>query len=328
MISYNDKFTLSHYTQLLKSDLLQKEDTEFLYEVIKNEPDKDKWAIFINYLLLTSGIGFLLTGIIFFFAYNWDKLHYFLKFGIIQSGIVLFAVISILTVNNIVLSNICLLSSSIIFGIFLAVFGQTYQTGADSYQLFLTWGIFIIPWVIFANFIPLWLLFVVLVNISTIFYYKQIINPSYGDPQTVLFLTLFSINFIFLLLFEYAHFKRLKWLKAYWFASLILIMILINLMIPTIMSIFIDHSYEKEPLFFYANIIYTFIIILSLLYYHLIRKDLFQIACCILSTLVVITCVISNFLELNDEISWLIIAVLIIGQSALAVKWLQFQSKK
>ncbi len=40
--------------------------------------------------------------------------------------------------------------------ILLAVYGQTYQTGADPYELFFGWAILIIGWVAISRFAPLW----------------------------------------------------------------------------------------------------------------------------------------------------------------------------
>jgi uncharacterized membrane protein len=43
-------------------------------------------------------------------------------------------------------------------GVLQAVFGQIYETGADSYVLFLIWALLIIGWVAIGGYAPLWLL--------------------------------------------------------------------------------------------------------------------------------------------------------------------------
>src|SRR5699024_11365250 len=42
--------------------------------------------------------------------------------------------------------QLLLLIASIITGSLLALFGQVYQTGADTWQLFFAWAILITPW--------------------------------------------------------------------------------------------------------------------------------------------------------------------------------------
>ena len=44
--------------------------------------NKRQWNQFLSIFLLAAGIGFTVTGIIFFFAYNWDELPKFAKLGI------------------------------------------------------------------------------------------------------------------------------------------------------------------------------------------------------------------------------------------------------
>ena len=41
--------------------------------------------------------------------------------------------------------KVLLLGASVLIGVFLAVFGQVYQTGADAYNLFTMWALLILP---------------------------------------------------------------------------------------------------------------------------------------------------------------------------------------
>src|SRR5437879_207918 len=47
----------------------------------------------LRYFLLAAGVSFLLSGIIFFFAYNWNNLSPFQKFALCETGIVTCVVI-------------------------------------------------------------------------------------------------------------------------------------------------------------------------------------------------------------------------------------------
>ena len=48
----------------------------------------------------------------------------------------------------------------------MALFGQTYQTGADPWQLFFNWALVITPWVLVSRFSAVWLIWVAIWNLA------------------------------------------------------------------------------------------------------------------------------------------------------------------
>jgi hypothetical protein len=44
-------------------------------------PGLEAWRKFLDYTLLALGVAFALSGVIFFFAFNWAEMHRFLKFS-------------------------------------------------------------------------------------------------------------------------------------------------------------------------------------------------------------------------------------------------------
>jgi len=52
----------------------------------------------------------------------------------------------------------------------LALYGQTYQTGANTYELFLVWAFLITPWALIARLPALWVLWLVILHVAYIFY--------------------------------------------------------------------------------------------------------------------------------------------------------------
>ena len=94
--------------------------------------DATAWMRFLQIFSLTLGSGLMLAGIIFFFAYNWEHMHRFVKMGISVSLILaVFAVTMMVKMSDftrkITVSVLCGL-----VGVFWAIFGQVYQTKADS----------------------------------------------------------------------------------------------------------------------------------------------------------------------------------------------------
>jgi uncharacterized membrane protein len=61
---------------------------------------------------------------------------------------------------------VCLSLACLTTGAALLVHGQTYQTGADPWQLFAAWAAFITPWVVLARFAPLVVAWILLVNLA------------------------------------------------------------------------------------------------------------------------------------------------------------------
>jgi uncharacterized membrane protein len=143
-------------------------------------PGTTAWTHFLKYLLLAMGLGFLLAGIIFFFAYNWADLHRFAKLGTIGALLIISVLVS-LSGSLLRVRRWFLLAATVLTGTFLGVFGQIYQTGADSVDFFLAWTCFSLGWALAARFPLLWLLFVALINITIISW----LNLRYPGLQTL-----------------------------------------------------------------------------------------------------------------------------------------------
>jgi len=77
-------------------------------------------------------------------------------------------------------------ASWVLVGVFLAVFGQVYQTGADAYQLFVGWALLILPWVAMCRFAGLWVLWLAIVNIAVSLFWEQRIDARGIDSEWLL----------------------------------------------------------------------------------------------------------------------------------------------
>jgi uncharacterized membrane protein len=130
--------------------------------------DKDAWSKFLRLFLISLGVGFTTAGIIFFFAYNWADLHKFIKIGLVEGVVIATALAAVYSRIPSDIRNILLTGASILVGVLYAVFGQIYQTGANAYDLFLGWTLFITLWVLISNFAPLWLVFIILINTTVL----------------------------------------------------------------------------------------------------------------------------------------------------------------
>ena len=113
-------------------------------EIAGLAPDAGEWRGLIDRFLLAFGAALIVAGVTAFFAYNWAGLHKFWKFGFIEVGIVAGVGLSAWRGLDSGPGRIALLAAGFLVGVLLAVYGQVYQTGADPYGLFVTWGLLIV----------------------------------------------------------------------------------------------------------------------------------------------------------------------------------------
>ena len=187
--------------QLLHQGLLPLKNTEAAATHLEVYPSKRTWLIFFDKALLIIGTVALVLSLVFFIAYNWQSLGKIGKFALVEGALVitiaLYVALSFRRQFQLI-RQLLLLIASIITGSLLALFGQVYQTGADTWQLFFAWALLITPWVVIARFPALWLLWLGLINACLALYLDvanlQFINHHLQNISQVAVLALF--NFI------------------------------------------------------------------------------------------------------------------------------------
>lgn len=156
-------------------------------------PTTDQWKDVLGKLTMVFGVLLIVSGIILFGAYNWESLPRLAKLGLLQillTGFWLFSRLRPLDSNE---ANSLLWGASLLVGAHMAVFGQVYQTGADSYTLFLAWSLLILPWCLISRSNLLWLTELVLFNLAFGLYWDQVVAqgfPTYAVANAVLNATL------------------------------------------------------------------------------------------------------------------------------------------
>ncbi|MFT7776671.1 DUF2157 domain-containing protein [Roseateles sp.] len=117
--------------------------------------DREPALLQMRLPLLLAGLACLLCGLglIFAIAANWSGLARATQFGLLQ------AALGLGVLGVIVRPSLCLplgLWSLLAIGGLLAFFGQTYQTGADTWQLFALWAGLALPLVLGLRSDVLW----------------------------------------------------------------------------------------------------------------------------------------------------------------------------
>ncbi len=181
--------------------------------LLKKIIQQQNFLLFFDYLFLILGLLFLAFGIMFFFAYNWDKLPNIIKLGIIE--IIILTTLIALYKSKGAISKLLILLLSFLIGIFLALIGQIYQMGADNWELFFYWTISITPIAIFSHFSLMWIFILVLLNISLALY-GSIFNFYIFKASLVMVV----FNILFFILYEYIS-RRKSYLKEFYALKII-----------------------------------------------------------------------------------------------------------
>ncbi|MDE4454220.1 DUF2157 domain-containing protein [Psychrobacter sp. DAB_AL62B] len=187
--------------QLLNKGALSVEQADAAAIYLEVYPSKRTWLSFFDKALLIIGAVALVLSLVFFIAYNWQNLGKIGKFALVEGAlaftIALYVALSFKQKFQLI-RQLLLLLASIITGSLLALFGQVYQTGADTWQLFFGWAVLITPWVLIARFPALWLLWLGLINTFLLLYLDIVdlsfINESYQSVIQTGILAL--VNFI------------------------------------------------------------------------------------------------------------------------------------
>ncbi len=321
MTTLNSQATSEHLYVLARNEQLETKTLEYALQKIGVVPDNQAWRRFLDNMFLLLGITLLSVGIIFFFAYNWVDMEKFAKFGLLEAGIFIMILFASIRGLKYLSGQAALLGASILLGSLLAVYGQTYQTGADVFELFLVWAVLILPWVLVSRFAPLWLLWLVLLNLSLALFWEQVVATTYNETPIELFLLLFSLNGIALIIYEFNH--KLEWLQGKWLGGILFITTLTVLLMPTLITIAdFDIIWHKNQLFGLATALYMVMTAFSIWYYRYQRHDLLLLAICLLSILITFTTWIGFSLPFDEIVLFLVLAILVIGQASLATKWL------
>src|SRR5258706_5168461 len=291
-------------------------------------PTPSQWRGFLDRLGLWLGVILLAFGLIFFFAFNWAALGRFAKFGLVELPLVA----AIILVYRLRLDNFkgkaLLLGAALLMGALLALIGQTYQTGADTYELFAVWALAILPWAAVGRFGALWLMWIGLINLAVWFYYHAFGGLFrmllWGGPDRFLEVlwAFFVLNTAALLVWELAA-SRLSWLDERWTVRVLAVA---SGGIVTALALWALIQPEKGLAA--AWIAYIAWIIVAYLVYRHWRRDLFVLAAGALSVIVMVTgllskALITNITNTGGAGALLMIGLVVIGMSAGAAYWLK-----
>jgi uncharacterized membrane protein len=180
-------------------------------------PSRAAWRRFIDRLLLWMGTVLVCAGLLFFLAYNWDRFGRFAKFGLAEGLMALgLAFIWRYGIDSRG-GKAALLALTVFLGALLALIGQTYQTGADDFELFAAWAAMILPLALVGLSPVLWLFWLGLVNLTVALYFRtfpSLLGLAFTSERVPWLL--FFIDTAALALWEAGAARGIEWLRPRW----------------------------------------------------------------------------------------------------------------
>ena len=288
-------------------------------------PSREDWRSFVDRLLLWSGTTFLGVAAIFFVAFNWNDLGRFAKFGLAEVLIVASTIAFARLGPDRISAKAALLFSALAMGALLALVGQTYQTGADPWQLFASWSVLILPWVAVGRFSGLWMLWIAIVNVAIALYFV-VFGGLFGwvvSPER-LFWALFVFDTAALAIWEHQA-TRVAWLNERWAPRLLALgcgVIITGLVMSAIAGESVSNGLAFVIYPLWLGAFYTV--------YRYRTPDLFMLSGACLSVIVTITTFLSKHMlrRWDDGGAFLFIALAIVGMASAAAMWLRSVAMK
>ena len=314
------KSTRSQLVEWVDQGVIRPEAIEQAFAIAGVTPDAARWQRFVSALLLWLGALLFAAGVIFFFAYNWDALGRFSQFGLVE--VLLAAAVGIAWYAGLdsLAGKASLTFAALLTGALLALIGQTYQTGADPYELFLIWAVLILPWAFVARLPVLWLLVLALLNLTTILYVRAFhgIFGVFFDEGTLMW-ALMLLNTAALVAWELAAFMGIRWLNERWATRIVAAASGTMITTLTVWAIFDTSSVNRI-----AFVVYAFWLVGAYLFYRYCVRDLFVLAGGVLSVIVVVVSLMSeHMIGTGDPGALLLIGLVVIAMSAGGAMWLR-----
>lgn len=142
-------------------------------ELADARPTAASWARFARSRLLLVGAVLTAVGVVFFVAANWAALGPFVRMGLVAGAMaVATAAAAVLGLDTLGGRTAALLAG-LLFGPLAALYGQTYQTGADAWSLFATWALVTAVYALGSRFIGAWVLALVLFHGAALLWWNQ-----------------------------------------------------------------------------------------------------------------------------------------------------------
>ena len=276
-------------------------------------PAPPLWHRYLDSLGLWLGVALLGAAAICFIAANWDELGRAARLYGAQGALVISALAAWRLTPTRPGGQAALLLSGVLLGALLALLGQTYQTGADTWELFALWAALLVPWTLAGASTATLLLFACVANLAI----GLFLDERFAGER-VPFVSLGAFNLAIALGWQLAA-DRVEGLRGRIGPRLAATAALIALAIPALADVFGDLD-DGVPYGFGAWLLGTAALIGAAWRW---RRDVAVLALAALSVIVVDTTLLGRLLfELDHNLYtlvFLVLALAVVGQAAAVI---------
>ncbi|OGR10654.1 MAG: hypothetical protein A2341_04350 [Deltaproteobacteria bacterium RIFOXYB12_FULL_58_9] len=327
---HNQAFDLHAARTLATVKQLPPQVAEALVAAVLAPPRPRDWQSFLSWFLAFAGAALALSGVIFFFAYNWANLGRFAKLGLLEFAIMA-ATLGAWKFGDRLSGRISLMASVILVGPLLAVYGQTYQTGSDPFELFLGWLLLTLPWVALARMPVLWIVSLTLLNTAYLLYWGQVLDGRYNFGESVpAYLVLVLINFVPCAVWELLNRRGIAWLMPRWPPRLMAVACCTAIVACLIVMI-VGEAEETAGHGVLAVLAGLIAVGASVIYYRVVLHDLFMVALAAASVMTVLTVGFGRILFADigaDTGGAFVLGFFVVAQVAGAASWLRWEARR
>jgi uncharacterized membrane protein len=285
-------------------------------------PSPADWRDFLAKALLWLGAVAFAAALGFFIAANWQALGRFGKLALVQAVIVAaLAVIAFRGVDS-NWGRAGLLVASLGVGTLLALVGQTYQTGADTHELFVAWALAILPWAAVARQPALWLVWIAIVDVAACFFgglSLDVWRLLFGTRGALWYVV--AIHATALLVWEAALARGSAWLDARYavrFVAAGLGVAATWLVVEAIVS-----SSPRGAPALAAAAVYCAMLAAFYVRYRLQRVDLFVLAGSVLSAIIVVVALLVEAQFTRGFGGFFATGLVVVALAAVGAHWLR-----
>lgn len=308
--------------QLAESGELSPNELERARGVALPAPSRDDWLRAMDRLCIFGGSALLAAALVFFLAWNWQDMHRFAKLGLVAGALAATVVVAGAVRPFATAYRAALFGAAVCTGALLALVGQVYQTGADAWELFLTWMLLMLPFAMLARSSACWALWVIVANtalLSAIFqgapWLAFLQHARYGTAFALVFLA--GANLVLLLVFERAAGLLLLRPRRY-----VHHLAAIAMLGPLASGAAIGWWEDS-----FRVVLACFVVVAAamIFYYHRMQRDLVLLALAAYAAIAVLTSGLLKLLPLESTagVIWYnAVAVFVVAASALAGKWI------
>jgi len=288
-------------------------------EIMPLSPGRTEWFSAITSFCFYGGALLTVSGFICFFAYNWAELPGWIKFTLAIGALTVCVVLALQSRPFRTGWRAALLAASVSTGALLALIGQTYQTGADMWQLFATWALLMLPFALAARSSASWLLWLLVANTALLRALSQ--SPGAAalwnlhQPSALSIIAAF--NFLLLLALEFftpfllARSRRLLHRLA-----------AVGALAPLATGAAI--GWWNMPEYGMLSLCFFTAAAAAIAVYRLLRLDVAMLAWICLCLIAVMTCMLAHALQATDHTfaALNLLALFVIVSSAGSALWL------